>query len=187
MYKFTIKHALIFIVLTTSFLLNGSVFAAYIDLIVTGAGVDTKLEIADSDVKCHGDKHCIKTEKGKELDVDFKLKGACRDGGPAYRLSGMQFSMIQRQPKSDGSSDMVKAFGRYDIPSIVVSDFDTEVNGIVKWGGQNDLKDDKIKIKDKNDGEYVVFFQIEASKCPDSGVAGPDVIYLDPRVKNTGN
>ena len=102
----------------------------------------------------------------------------------------MQLSMIQRQPDLSNPSVMIKAFGRYVLPAIVVRDFDTAVDGTVKWsntaGNNNKLQDDKIKIKDKNEGEYVVFFQIEASKC-DPELPGPDVILLDPRVENTGN
>ena len=127
-----------------------------------------------------------KTKKGKKQDLDFRLKNACKDDGPEYRLSGMQFSMIQREP--DGSGNMVKAFGKYVVPEVVAQDFDTDARGNVFWKDStfarrpNQLADDKIKLKNKNQGEYVVFFQIEATHCTDPSV----VIYLDPRIKNTG-
>ena len=167
-----------------------SVFAGYLDLIVTGSGAGTKLEIDASDVKCGSDKNCIQTIKGSSLDLDFKLDKACQDGGPNYKLNGMKFSMIQRQPDPANPALMSKAFGYYTLPAIVARDFDTEADGTVKWGNtarnNNKLHDDKIKIKDKNEGEYVVFFQIEARKC-DASLPGPGVIYLDPRVENRGN
>ena len=165
------------------------VSAGYVDLIVTGTGTAMKLEIDDSDVKCGNDKNCIQTTKGRSLDLDFKLGNACQTGGPSYKLSGMQFSMIQREPDPANSTLMKKAFGAYNLPAIVVQDFDTEADGTVKWsntsGNNNKLQDDKIKIKDNNKGEYVVFFQIEAKKC-DSDLPGPGVIFLDPRVENKG-
>ena len=65
-----------------------SVFAAYVDLIVTGSDAGTKLEIGGSNVKCGSNKNCIQTTKGSSLDLDFKLDKACQAGGPNYKLSG---------------------------------------------------------------------------------------------------
>lgn len=183
--KFLAKAILMSVVMVFS----TSVFAGYVDLIVTGAGASTMLKIDDSDVRCGADKNCIQTTKGSALDLDFKLDQACKGAGPNYKLSGMQFSMIQSQPDPANPALMKKAFGDYNLPAIVVQDFDTETDGTVKWdntaGNNNKLHDDKIKIRDNNEGEYVVFFQIEASKC-DEELPGPDVIFLDPRVENTG-
>ncbi len=182
--KFAAKAVLV----SLPMVFSTSVLAGYVDLIVTGTGASTELEIDTSDVKCGSDKNCIQTTKGNELDLDFKLGKGCALYN--YKLSGMQLSMIQRQPDPSNPSVMIKAFGHYVMPAIVVRDFDTAVNGEVKWdntaGNNNKLHDDKIKIKDKNEGEYVVFFQIEARKC-DPELPGPDVILLDPRVENTGN
>lgn len=168
-----------------------SAFAGYVDLQVTGTGVNTKLKMGGSNVYCSlPKKNCIVTKKGAELDLDFKLFQACKSGGPKYKLSGMQLSMIQRIPDPANPGQMIKAFGVYNLPAIVMRDFDAVANGTIKWGNtsgnNNKLQDDKIKIKDKNKGEYVVFFQIEASKC-DAASPGPDTIYLDPRIENTGN
>lgn len=187
MHKLTINKLVSQVLLLAAALLfSTSLIAGFVDLVITGSGDATKLEIDANDMKCGSDTDCIKTQKGHALDIDFRLKNACKDGGPPYRLSGMQLSLIKRQPQSAGSSTMVKAFGRYVMPAVVAGDFDTEANGTVKWTGGNDLKDDKIKIKNKNDGEYVVFYMIEASKCPGSVTPGPDIIYLDPRIENTG-
>jgi len=157
-----------------------SAFAGFVDLIVVGVYPDARLEIADSDVKCGSDKNCIKTTKGSELEVDFRLKKACDGTEPDYKLTGMQFSMIQREP--DGAGGMTKPFGKYTLPAIVTQDFNTDAKGNVIWTNGNKLSDDKIKLKNKNDGEYVVFFQVEAVHCTNSS----DVILLDPRVENTG-
>ena len=162
----------------------GPAFGGFVDLFVDGTGSATKLDISDSDVKCGNDLYCIKTTKGTHLDVDFRLKQACQENGPEYRLTGMQFSMIQWQPRRDGSGGMEKAFGYYVLPAVVTGDFDTDAKGNVLWGGANNnkLSDAMIKLRNENRGEYVVFFQIEATHCTDP----TKVIYLDPRVENTG-
>ena len=176
------------IVVATAALLSTTAFAAYVDLIVTGTGVNTRLEIATSEVKCGSDKNCVKTTKGQALDLDFRLKDACKSGGPAYKLNAMQFSLIQSQPAQGNPGSVKKAFDYYILPAIVTSDFDTDARGNVIWGNtsrnNNKLQDDKIKIKDKNQGKYVVFFKIEAIPCDTGGGAS---IWLDPRIKNTGN
>jgi len=165
-----------------SLFLCTTAFGGFVDLKVVGTYPDAILEIEDSDVKCGSDKNCIKTSKGSELDLDFKLEQACKEDGPQYKLTGMQFSMIQREP--DGGGGMTKPFGKCSLPAIVTADFELDAQGNVIWDGalNNKLKDDKIKLKDKNDGEYVVFFQIEATHCTNPD----DVIYLDPRIENTG-
>lgn len=157
-------------------------FGGTVDLMVVGTYPDTRLEIEDSDVKCGGDKNCIKTNKGSELDVDFRLKQACNDGGPEYKLTAMQFSMVETEP--DGSGGTIKPFGKYPLPSSAMSDFDLSSDGYVIWDGANNnkLADDKIKLKDKNESAYTIYFMIEATHCTDSS----DIIYLDPRIENTG-
>ena len=127
--------------------------------------------------------NCIKTSKGSELDVDFKLEQACKQNGPQYKLTGMQFSMIETEP--DGSGGTIKPFGKYPLPTIVTSDFNLNGDGEVLWDGANNnkLSDDKIKLKNRNEAKYVIFFMIEATHCTNSA----DVIYLDPRMENTGS
>jgi len=190
MSKLNTRSPLNFVVTATCLVLCGPAAAVasngYIDLVVTGMGNATKLEIESNDVKCGNDKNCIQTVKGQELDLDFKLKAACKEGGPDYRLSEMMFSMIQSQPESPGSDRRVNAFGSYVMPAIVTSDFGTDASGNVLWTDQNKLEDDKIKLKNLNEGEYVVFYQIKASKCKGSMAEGPEHIFLDPQVKNTG-
>ena len=156
--------------------------AGKIDLEVDYSGSTPALKVVGNDVSCNNDKHCIKTNKGQKQDLEFRLKKACGNNGPEYRLSGMQFSMVQREPASNGSGDMVKAFGHYEVPAVVAADFGTDSIGNVLWTGSNSLKDHMINLKNKNQGEYVVFFQIEATHCENT----LDVIYLDPRVENTG-
>lgn len=165
-----------------SILLCSTAFGGFVDLKVVGTYPDATLEIEDSDVKCGSDKNCIRTTKGAELDLDFKLKKACDDDGPEYKLTGMQFSMIESEP--DGTGGTAKPFGKYPLPAIVTSDFDLNSNGYVNWAGVNNnkLSDAMIKLKNKNDGKYVVFFKIQATHCTDSS----KVIYLDPRIENNG-
>jgi hypothetical protein len=176
------------IVVATAVLLSTTVFAAYVDLKVTSTGANTKLEIEASEVKCGSDKNCIKTTKGQSLDLDFRLKNACKSDGPAYKLNAMQFSQIQSQPDPDNPGSVEKTWGKYLLPPIVTSDFDTDAKGNVKWDNtsrnNNKLHDDKIKIKDKNQGKYVVYFRIGAVPC---GTGGGASIWLDPRFENTGN
>ena len=165
-----------------SLFLCTTAFGGFVDLKVVGTYPDAILEIEDSDVKCGSDKNCIKTSKGSELDLDFKLKQACQENGPVYKLTDMQFSMVESEP--DGAGGTVKPFGKYPLPSIVTTDFNLNGDGKVIWNGANNnkLSDAMIKLKNRNDGKYVVFFQIEATHCTNPD----DVIYLDPRIENTG-
>jgi hypothetical protein len=157
-------------------------FGGTVDLMVVGTYPDARLEIEDNDVKCGNDKSCIKTNKGSELDVDFRLKQACNEDGPQYKLTAMQFSMVESEP--DGSGGTIKPFGKYPMPSSAISDFDLRSDGYVIWDGANNnkLADDKIKLKDKNETAYTIYFMIEAAHCANSS----EVIYLDPRIENTG-
>lgn len=178
----TIQNIKVRLLLLALVAVSPAAMAGKIDLSVDDSGATPVLKIDGSDVKCGNDLSCIKTNKGQQQDLEFRLKKSCGVDEGNYKLSGMQFSMIQRQPASDGSGKMVKAFGRYVIPSVVATDFGTDASGNVLWAGDNSLKDHMIKLKNKNQGEYVVFFQIEATHCVDPS----KVIYLDPRVENTG-
>lgn len=182
MKKAATSHLLTLPGVLLSLAFSASASAAFIDLEVSTSGGETKLEIVANEVACGNDKTCIRTNRGQQQDLDFRLKQACKEGGPEYRLSAMQFSMIQREPASDGSGRMVKAFGAYNVPAVVTSDFGTDAKGNVLWAGPNRLSDDMIKLKNRNSAEYVVFFEIEATRCDDPS----EVIYLDPRVENTG-
>jgi len=178
----TRKNGVQLFLLTVSFSLCTTAFGAFVDLVVVGTYPDARLEIEDSDVKCGNDKNCIQTTKGSELNVDFKLNKACQNNGPEYKLTGMQFSMIESEP--DGSGGTIKPFGKYPLPAYVTSDFDLNDDGQVIWNGANDnrLTDDKIKLRNRNETEFVVYYMIEATHCTNSA----DVIYLDPRIENTG-
>jgi len=165
---------------------SSSVSGAFIDLKVSATGGDTVLEIDKNPISCHNDKNCIETNRGQKLDLDFRLTQACQPNGPEYRLTGMQFSMIQSEP--DGSGNPVKAFGKYVLPAIVTRDFDLDTQGKVLWKSsdypnrRNQINDQLINLKNENEGVYVVFFKVEATHCTDSS----NIIYLDPRVENTG-
>lgn len=178
----TIKHAVRLFLMTVSIFFCAGAFGGFVDLKVVGAYPNATLEIDDSDVKCGNDKNCIKTTKGSELDLDFKLQKACNNNGPEYKLTGMQFSMVESEP--DGAGGVTKPFGKYPLPTIVTSDFDLNGDGDVIWDGANNnkLTDDKIKLKNRNEGKYAIFFKIQATHCTDS----TKVIYLDPRIENTG-
>lgn len=170
------------ILVMASFTLCNVAFGAYVDLEVDGTYPDAQLKITASDVKCGNDLGCIRTTKGKALDVDFRLKQACKTDGPEYKLTGMQFSMIQTEPDAAGGT--TKPFGKYALPPVVTGDFDLDAQGNVIWDGVNNnkLTDDKIKLRNKNDGQYVIFYKIQATHCTNPG----DIIYLDPRIENTG-
>lgn len=163
-----------------AFLISQSVIAGFVDLEVVESDGDVYLDIVSNEHQCGTDKYCIKTTKGEAQDLDFRLKQACTPNGPQYRLTGMQFSMIQREP--DGAGGMVKAFGKYVIPAVAVQDFNTDARGNVQFTRSNKLSDHMIQLRNENTGEYVIFFQIEAEHCDDSSVK----IYLDPRIENQG-
>ena len=122
-------------------------------------------------------------KKGSSPFIKFNLSDAC--GGdsenPKYKLSGMWLSMIG----NDGSTAVPsKGFGKYKLPKPVFEDFNAdETTGKVKFaGGSNSLANDLIKVKNKNQAEYVVFFKIEAVLCE----SGTGSIWLDPQIENKG-
>lgn len=179
------RKAVLMVVGTAALFAGGDVLGqGYVDLEVSGGN----LVIAANTKDCNGNLNCIKTTKGNALDLDFKLNKACKDGGPEYKLDSMQLSMVQLEPDPAKPGTSRKAFGRYILPAIVQQDFDALPDGTIQWGNtagnNNKLHDDKIKIRDRNEGAYVVFFKIVAVPCDPQSQLPP--IELDPRIENTG-
>lgn len=135
---------------------------------------NSALYVISNDAKCPDEGiDCIQTTKGDEPDIFFDLAKACKDGGPQYRLSQFRIAMAEKQwPNPD-----------YPLPAYAADDFNADPNtGIVDLtAGNNQLKDDRIKLKDSNSDVYTVYYEVQAVPC-----AGGDSIVLDPAIRNTG-
>ena len=92
-----------------------------------------KLEIVDNDRKCHGNQmDCIWPVKGNSPFIHFRLANACDGTGddPKFKLNRMQLSMVK-------STRGGKAFGVYELPNIVATDFKADAGtGWVEFGGR---------------------------------------------------
>ena len=138
-----------------------------------------ELVIVDNDKKCHGNQmDCIWPDKGNSPFINFHLAKACGsdEGDPQFKLNGIQLSMVKRTRAG-------KAFGLYALPNIVATDFNASAaSGWIDLSPPNMQKADHLKVKNKNFGEYIVYFRIEAIPCGGTGTS----IWLDPRIRNTG-
>jgi len=140
---------------------------------------DTSLYVTSNDSQCAGGPiDCIDVAKGSSPNLFFDLDNACKSGGPAYRLTQIRIAMASKDwPTSTNP-----------LPQYVVDDFYADPNtGVIDLvggdGGNNSLKDDRIKLKDNNQhtNPYTVFYEITAQQCNGTGE-----IFLDPSVKNGG-
>lgn len=144
--------------------------AIHIELAVA----DRALYVSSNDARCPGGRiDCIEPMKGDEPDLFFDLDKACKSGGPQYKLNQFRIGMKEKQwPTAENP-----------LPDYVAKDFLADPNtGIVDLtAGQNQLKDDRIKLKDSNSSAYTVYYEVQALPC-----SGGDAIVLDPAVRNTG-
>lgn len=138
---------------------------------------DTRLVVTENDSPCaNGPIDCIEVAKGTSPNLFFDLENACKSNGPQYRLARIRIAMAEKD--WPGRSN--------PLPHHVADDFYADrYNGVIDLiygnGGSNDLKNDRIKLKDKNDTAYTVYYEIAAQQCNGSGV-----ILLDPSVRNGG-
>jgi len=164
------KYWLVSIITLTACFPALALAAIHVDLGVSGDA----LFVASNDSRCEDARiDCIAVKKGDEPDLFFDLDKACKSGGPSYKLSQIRIAMAsKRWPSPDNP-----------LPANVAADFSADPNtGIIDLSaGNNQLKDDRIKLKDKNSGAYTVYYEIQATSCEGSGA-----IVLDPAIRNTG-
>jgi hypothetical protein len=158
-----------------------SVIAAVnVDLELDDPTTPTALVITANNSKCDGPigpiLDCIKVAVGTKPHLFFKLKNACKKGGPQYKLSSFKVTQINK----------VWPTVLNPLNSWVANDFYADPKtGLVDFSaGYNKLKADgsMMKLKNFNSHEYTVFYEISAKHCD---ATEPD-IFLDPEVRNKG-
>ena len=147
--------------------------AVQVDLSVSGS----KLAVTGNTAQCTGGPiDCIDVKAGTNPHLFFNLDGACGSNGPAYKLKSFRIGMQNK----------VWPTSAKPLPAHIASDFNANAqNGYVNLAaGNNQLRDDKIKLKDHNRTAYTVYYDVTVAHCTDM-TAGD--IHLDPQIKNGGN
>ena len=148
--------------------------AVHVELAVDGTTAPPRLYVILNDSKCRGGADdCIEVAKGSSHNLFFDLDDSCKASGPEYRLAQFRIAMNSKDWPTSGNP----------LPPHVANDFDADPNtGFVNLAsGENQLKDERIKLRDKNSSAYEVFYEITAVSCTGSGE-----IKLDPTIRNGG-
>ena len=167
--KIQLHCGLVFLALGFS---TAAMAAIQVDLDVMGS----ELIVTGNNAQCAGGPiECIDVEKGTKPNLFFNLKGACDASGPAYQLTAFRI----------GIQNKVWPTPSTPLPANIATDFNANPQtGYVDLSqGNNQLTDNKIKLKDKNNSSYSVYYRITATHCTD--MSAPK-IYLDPEIKNRG-
>jgi hypothetical protein len=146
--------------------------AVQVGLQVSGS----KLVVISDNAQCAGGPiDCIDVQKGTKPNLFFNLNGACGNSGPAYKLTAFRIGLQNKVWPTPSTA----------LPTDVADDFGANPHtGYVNLSeGNNQLSDNKIKLKDKNGSEYTVYYEVTAAHCTD--MTAPD-IHLDPQIKNRG-
>jgi len=153
---------------------SGSAMAAVqVDLQVDGS----RLVVAANNAQCAGESiDCIDVKHGTNPHLFFNLSGACGNNGPVYRLAAFRIGMQSKVWPTPSTP----------LPTHIASDFNANPQtGYVNLTvDNNQLSNNKIKLKDHNRSTYTVFYDVTAAHCTDM-TAGD--IHLDPKIKNGGN
>lgn len=146
--------------------------AVQVELAVKGS----KLVVTENNAQCaDGPIDCIDVKKGTKPHLFFNLNGACGNNGPAYKLAAFRI----------GLQNKVWPTPSTPLPENIAQDFNANPEtGYVDLGvDNNQLRDNKIKLKDHNSTAYSVYYEVTAAHCTD--MTAPD-IQLDPEIKNRG-
>jgi hypothetical protein len=152
----------------------GMAMAAHVELAVDSTTAPPRLYVILNDSKCPGGADdCIEVARGSSHNLFFDLDNSCKASGPEYKLQQFRIAMSSKNWPTSGNP----------LPAHVVDDFDADPNtGYVNLaGGDNQLKDERIKLRDMNSSAYEVFYEITAVSCTGNGE-----IKLDPTIRNTG-
>jgi len=133
----------------------------------------THLEVVDNDSQCAGQKiDCIEVPEGSGHNMFFDLDKACNADGPKYKLSAFRLANADKDWPTEEKP----------LRDEIVKDFNADPNtGYIIWNADNDLKDSRIKLKNKNIRAYSVYYEITATECNGTGE-----IKLDPVIRNGG-
>ena len=164
--KIAFHGAVFFLALCSTSLALGAV---NVDLEVQ----DGALVVTKNNAQCPGGPiDCIEVKPGTHPHLFFTLKGAC--GSTNYKLTKFRIAEADKQWPSSGNR----------LNEQIADDFCAVADsGYVHFEiCDNDLKNDKMKIKDHNSSVTSVYYEVTAANC-----SNPEQeIYLDPRIKNGG-
>ena len=133
------------------------------------------IKVVSNTAQCAGGPiDCIEVAKRTQPFIYFNLPKACKADGPAYRLA--KFRIAEQRKAWPTSANPMN--------HTIAKDFCADRNtGYVHFSYcDNDLKDDKMKLKDHNLAEGTVWYEIQAAPCDGSG----GEIRLDPQIRNKG-
>lgn len=135
-----------------------------------------KMVVTGNNAKCvDGPIDCIDVKKGTKPNLFFNLNGACGNSGPAYKLAAFRI----------GLQNKVWPTPSTPLPENIAQDFNANPQtGYVYLGRDNNqVTDNKLKLKNHNSAAYTVYYEVTAAHCTD--MTAPD-IHLDPQIKNRG-
>ncbi len=147
--------------------------AVNVELEVQNQGGSTVLVVTKNNAQCQGGPiDCIEVAAGTQPHLYFTLKGGCASSGyglTAFRITqtDKQWPTPQRPLKLEIAEDFCAG----------------EESGYVDFMAcQNELRPDKMKLKDFNRFVENVYYEVTAANCTDPS----DEIFLDPQIKNKG-
>jgi len=154
---------------------SASVLAAVnVELEVQVQGGTKVLVVTQNNAQCQGGPiDCIEVASGTQPHLFFNLKGACN--GVDYRLTA--FRIAQRNKQWPTPANPLQLSTAEDFCA------DEESGYVDFMACRNDLKSDKMKLKDYNRNAETVYYEITAANCANPA----DKIFLDPQIKNGGN
>jgi hypothetical protein len=136
----------------------------------------SKLVVTGNTAQCAGGPiDCIDVQQGTKPHLFFNLNGACGNNGPAYKLTAFRIGMQNKVWPTSSTP----------LPANIAQDFKANPQtGYVDLSqGNNQLSNNKIKLKDHNSSPYTVYYEVTAAHC--TNMTAPD-IHLDPQIKNRG-
>jgi hypothetical protein len=147
--------------------------AVNIELEVQNQGGSTVLVVTKNNARCPGGPiDCIEVAAGSQPHLFFTLKGGCDSTG--YGLTAFRVAQAEKQWPTP----------QRPLKLEIAEDFcaDEESGYVDFMACQNELRADKMKLKDFNRLEGSVFYEVTAAHCTDPAKE----IFLDPQIKNKG-
>jgi len=122
---------------------------------------------------------CVEVGKGKHGDLQFILTG----NKQCDKADGAKWGLTQVFLGGKNSPEKPLAWG--DLDAEVIADFDVADAGSGLLNNDSGSNDSLIKISDKNQSAYDIWYTVVANCVgPDGSFLG--TLKLDPRVKNVG-
>ena len=147
--------------------------AVNIELEVQDQGGSPALVVTKNNAQCPGGPiDCIEVKEGTQPHLYFTLKGGCDSTG--YGLTAFRITQTNKQWPTPANPLKLE----------IAEDFcaDEESGYVDFMACMNELRADKMKLKDFNRFVEDVFYEVTAANCSDPS----DEIFLDPQIKNKG-